>query len=283
MTAYLREHPNRTLPQYRSPRRAALTGAIVVHTAENTPDFVAFDGGAEAVADWISRRDTYGSYHELVDSDSSILLVDYDDEAFHDGTGGNRFSLGLSVATRADVWPLAPASWRAGAVENAAQAAARMARHVHAKRGIVVPAKRITAAQYRAGHAGFVSHGELDPGRRSDPGAEFPWSTFLARYAELTRELGNHPPLPQRPKRAPIPEEADMAKPYTLRATGPASGKVKPGQVWLIDPNAATAHRPNVKSDVWRERLDALIWTGVAENREDKPVPCSYIDSFRKV
>ena len=201
MTAYLREHPNRTLPQYRSPRRARLTGAIVVHTAENTPDFVAFDGGAEAVASYISRRDSYGSYHDLVDSDSTVHLVDYDDEAFHDGTGGNRFSLGLSVATRADVWPLAPAAWRAGAVEQAAQAAARMARHVYAKRGIVVPAKRITAGQYRAGHAGFVSHGELDPGRRTDPGAEFPWSTFLTRYAELTRDLGNAQPLPHRPQK----------------------------------------------------------------------------------
>lgn len=94
-------------------------------------------------------------------------------------------------------------------------------------------------------------------------------------------------PLPQRPTRPepePTPEEADdMAKPYTLRGSGPAVGDVKPGRVWLIDPNAVTRHRPNIKSEAWRERLNALYWTKVVENREDAPVPCSYIAAFRKV
>ena len=31
---------------------------------------------------------------------------------------------------------------------------------------------------------GFISHGERDPGRRSDPGAGFPWDEFLERFAE---------------------------------------------------------------------------------------------------
>ncbi len=186
MTAYLRSHkPARS--QYRSPRRATVSGVIAVHTAENTPDFVAFDGGAEAVARWIVTRTTPGSYHDLVDSDSAIHLVDWPDEAFHDGTGTNPHSLSLSVATRADVWPLAPADWRAGAIEQLAQAAARQARWVKATTGIVVPAKRITAAQARARIPGFVTHAELDPGRRSDPGAGFPWPEFLARFAQLTQ------------------------------------------------------------------------------------------------
>ena len=119
MGAYLIDNPP-ARSQYRNPRRSAPSGVIAMHTAENTPDFVAFDGGAEAVARFIRDRDTPGSYHDLVDSDSSINLVPYDFEAFHDGTGTNPHSLGLSVATRADVWPLAPQAWKDGAVRNAA-------------------------------------------------------------------------------------------------------------------------------------------------------------------
>jgi len=176
-------------PQYRSPRRKRLTGAIVVHTAESVLDTIGPDTGAENVAEWMTRRTDPGSYHDLVDSDSIVHLVDYDDEAFHDGTGGNRWSLGLSFACRTTDWAQMTPAKRDAFIENGARAAARMIAHVHARTGVVVPAKRITAEQYRAGAAGFVSHGELDPGRRSDPGnkpGQFPWDQFLHRVAELT-------------------------------------------------------------------------------------------------
>lgn len=187
--AYLREHPNPVSRGYTSPRRSEPSGVAVVHTAENVPDYVAFDGGAEAVAHYETIRTTPGSYHDLVDSDSAINLVRYEDAAWHDATGTNHHSYGVSIATRADVWPLAPAAWRAGAVEQAAQAAARYARWLHARNGTVIPARRITAAEARNRVPGFISHAELDPGRRTDPGAEFPWDTFLARYAELVADL----------------------------------------------------------------------------------------------
>ncbi len=199
---YLREHPNRTYQQYRTPRRERLSGVIVIHTAENAPDHVAFDGGAEAVASWISRRPDPGSYHILADSDSAIRMVRFDDEAFHDATsGGNRHEIGLSVATRADVWPLAPKAWRDGAIERLAQAAAEAARHVRQETGIVVPARRITRAESEARRPGFISHGERDPARRTDPGRAFPWDAFLARYSQLMG--GAAPPQPAPTPRPP--------------------------------------------------------------------------------
>jgi hypothetical protein len=188
-TAYLIDHPP-ARSQYLSPRREDPSGVVAVHTAENAPDFVAFDGGAEAVASWISRRSDAGSYHEIADSDSAVYLVPYTAEAFHDGTGTNRHSLGLSCATRADVWPLAPQAWRDGAVEQMAQAAARMHRWVLMVRGFGIPPRRITAAQARARVPGCISHAELDPTRRTDPGAGFPWTRFLTRFAELTGQTG---------------------------------------------------------------------------------------------
>jgi hypothetical protein len=183
--AWLDDHPPAT-PQFRCPRREDPSGTVVVHTAENAPDFVAFDGGAEAVASWITRRTTPGSYHHLADSDSVIQLVRYECEAFHDGTGSNRWSYGVSAATRADVWPLAPQAWRDGCVRNMATAAASYARWLRVRSGIIIPARRISRADSEARRPGFTSHAERDPGRRSDPGAGFPWAQFFAEFARQT-------------------------------------------------------------------------------------------------
>ncbi|MCP3991883.1 MAG: N-acetylmuramoyl-L-alanine amidase [Actinomycetia bacterium] len=160
-----------------------MSGAIVVHTAENNTDTSLPDGGAEAVAGFISRRrDAAGSYHSIVDSDSTVHVGHYEWEMFHDGTGGNRWSLGLSFACRASQWSTLPEAWFNGALRNGAVEAASMARWVQSTVGVAVPAERITAAEYRSAKPGFISHGELDPGRRSDPGVDFPWSEFLALF-----------------------------------------------------------------------------------------------------
>jgi hypothetical protein len=181
---YLEQHPP-ARTQYRTKRRAQVTGAIVVHTAESGPDLDGPDSGAEAVARFISTRtDAAASYHSVVDADSICRVGRYEWEMFHEGTGGNRWSLGLSFATRAHLWPTLPWDRTVAMVRNGAIEAASMARWVRETTGIAVPARRITAAQYRAGAAGFISHAELDPTRRSDPGDGFPWSTFLLYYFE---------------------------------------------------------------------------------------------------
>lgn len=188
---YLLEHePARD--QYRIGRREQPSGVCVVHTAENAPDFVAFDGGAEAVARWIVTRDTPGSYHDLVDSDSAIQLVPYDYEAYGDGTGSNRHAWHGSVATRADVWPLAPKVWRDGAIRRLAGRAAVYAAWVRTRRGIIVPARRITREESELRKPGFISHAERDPARRSDPGKHFPWDQFFYEF-EVAR--GSRPPV----------------------------------------------------------------------------------------
>lgn len=192
MGVYLEDNPP-ARSQFRTVRRATVTGAIVVHTAENTTDTTLPDGGAEAVARFISRRtDAAGSYHSIIDSDSIVRLGKYEWEMFHEGTGGNRWSLGLSFACQASQWPTLPEAWFTGALRNGAKEAADMARWVEQTVGVTVPAQRITPQQYRSGQAGFVGHGELDPGRRSDPGSGFPWNEFLEFFEA---EMSPPPPV----------------------------------------------------------------------------------------
>jgi hypothetical protein len=183
--AYLDDNPP-AVTQFRRTRRAAVTGAIVVHTAENSTDTTLPDGGAEAVARFISTRSNPGSYHSVVDSDSVVEVGRYVWEMFHEGTGGNRWSLGLSFACQASQWTRLPDRWVNAAIGLGALEAATMAAWVKETVGVTVPARRITPAQYRSGQPGFLSHAELDPGRRSDPGLAFPWTQFLERFAQYT-------------------------------------------------------------------------------------------------
>ena len=210
MAVYLKTHPNPHHRMYREGRRVQVSGAIVVHTAENAPDLVLPDHGAEGVARWIGTRDPavhgYGSYHDACDSDSIVNVVEYSDEAYGEGTGGNRWALHLSAACQAHQWGTLPHDWVRDTIVNMAAAAADMADYVRTETGIVVPVGRITPAQYRARQPGFIGHGELDPGRRSDPGDLFPWAMFLAEFARLVTPGHTHitPGLP--PKEPAMPD-----------------------------------------------------------------------------
>jgi hypothetical protein len=187
--AYLDDHPP-ARRQFYCPRRDGTqpSGVVVVHDAENATDTVGPDSGAEAVARFIETRDTPGSYHDLVDSDSIIQLVRYECEAFHDATGTNRHSYGVSGAYRHSDWLTLPQARRDGFVLNMASAAARYARWLRDRRGIVIPPKRISVTAARNRVPGFISHAELDPARRTDPGPHFPWDQFLAHFARLTNQ-----------------------------------------------------------------------------------------------
>ncbi len=185
MIAYLRANPP-TVPQFRSPRRQALAPVIGVHTAESLLDTVGPDTGAENVARFIRTRTDPGSYHDVVDADSLVHLVDYGDEAFHMATHTlNRRTTSVSFACSTSDWARMTPGPRTRFLTNGAAAAA--AQHTYRlARGLPgVPARRVTLAEALNGVGGFLAHADADPQRRSDPGADFPWTEFLTRYAAL--------------------------------------------------------------------------------------------------
>jgi len=230
MTAYLIEHP----PAQRQFKERGTTpsGLIVVHSAENTPDWVGPDAGAEEVAHFIQGRSDFGSYHWLVDSDSIIDLVPLHLQAYGDGTGSNPFAIHVSAATQAAKWEAAPKEWTDETVRNMAAAAARSARWLKAEHGITVPAKRVTKAESDARKPGFIPHADRDPARRSDPGASFDWDLFLSTFAELMD------PRPATPKitaflEAKTDDDRVKAARKVIRSADDAA--VKEAQRWLTN------------------------------------------------
>lgn len=180
--AYLDDHPP-ARRQFRQ-RYAQPSGLIVVHTAESALDEIGEDTGAEGVAAFIARRTDPGSYHRIVDSDSIVALVRFDQAAYGDGTGSNEFAIHLSFACRAADWPHMDADRRDAFLANGARAAREAADWLQRVHGITVPAHRVTRAQSDQRAAGFISHAERDPARRTDPGPAFPWDRFLTLYAQ---------------------------------------------------------------------------------------------------
>ena len=170
--------------QFRNPRRLKLSGGIIVHTAENATDLVLPDDGAEGVASYMVRRTTPGSYHSIYDQDSTVHPVPVWMEAYHDGTGSNRHTIGVSFACHAEQWPMLIArypEWVRGALDQAGKYLAIYIRMIQEETGIVVPLERISGADIEARRPGFSTHKEREdyagtPGRRSDPGEHFPWA-----------------------------------------------------------------------------------------------------------
>lgn len=215
---YLIANPPR-IRQFRD-RRAKVTGLIVIHTAESAPDEVGPDTGTENVARFIRDRTTPGCYHTLVDSDSRLPLVPYDLATYGDGTGSNEFAVHLSFATQAAKWASLGKDWVEGALDQMAIEIKNVIDWFKTK-GIEFRLRLVNKAQSDAGWSGLISHALRDPGRRSDPGAGFPWDRLLKKVAALIK--------PPAPKPAPRPGRADAVA--QRRALTKLAAALKPGRL----------------------------------------------------
>jgi hypothetical protein len=185
MGAYLIDHPPRQR-QFKA-RGTTISGVTILHTAESLPDFHGPDTGAEGVARFIQQRSDFGSYHKLCDSDSRILLVPLSMQAYGEGTGTNPHAMHISAATQAHKWESLPDQWVEDTIVQMAHAAHECSDELERVHKVRIPARRIEASQARNRVEGFVTHAQMDPSRRSDPGKDFRWALFMDTYADLER------------------------------------------------------------------------------------------------
>ncbi len=182
MSFYLYDNENRNAPKrtnglrfwgYPSRSGGVHPDIIVIHTAENIPDVVPPDTGAEAIAAYFDSNQRPASAHTVLDTDSVIRLLPDEAVAFH-VRGYNTRGWGLEIATQAHRWNQVPPAYARQLLVAAARESARVAD----KFGIPVAFR--TRAQIDSGMPGFTGHTDLDPARRSDPGfTRQQWDEFL--------------------------------------------------------------------------------------------------------
>ena len=165
---------------YYPTRKGRILG-IVLHVTAGAEDtgMVGPDGSAEGTIRYGQTTDRAASWHGIVDTDTVVDCLPDHYTAFH-CKGVNAAGLGLEIANRDAKWAGKPARWVDATLANAAAwCAPRVARYG-------LPVRLATAAEVEAAIAagrpfGFTYHSRMDPSRRVDPGADFPW----ARFAQL--------------------------------------------------------------------------------------------------
>ena len=191
MTYLLFNKPQR-LAQVNRQRRHKSTpsGVCVIHTAEGS--------GANNVANYILTRTSYGSYHRIIDASTTVKLAPWSAETFH-CRYTNPHSVGISAATFAANWNSLykqPGDPGHRIIDRMAIEAADFIKHMKSTHKITVPVKRITRSDALNKKPGFLAHGDTDPGRRTDPGAQFDWTYFFNRINHHLGKSGSTPTKP---------------------------------------------------------------------------------------
>lgn len=151
----------------RSPNHSARPvppSAVIIHDTASD--------GIESPLDWTARRESGVSYHYLIGRDGKIHeTVDPERRAWHAGTGElwgaanpNNWSIGVAFVDVDRVGqPLDP--YPDAQLDAAAELVADLCSRFR------IPLNRV------------VGHEHVAPGRKVDPGADFPWPDFLLEVA----------------------------------------------------------------------------------------------------
>lgn len=217
--------------QFVTPRREQWCGVVGVHTSEGVKDDVGPDTGTDVLAGFIRRRTDPGSYHLTIDSDSTLELVDVRAEAYSIAVDlWNRASWNISFVCR--TVDLSPADgWTVAAIRNAgAPVVEKWTTHgfcpscsarwlTRAEALALRSAKQWCQHDRRLG--GFVCHGTLQPGDRSDAWATHPFRPELEQMlvGSVLAAAGGTP--------SPAPEEEAFMLVYQIAYDETT------GQLWL--------------------------------------------------
>lgn len=173
------------------PRRLGDVDAIVIHTTEGW--FDRDRSFAENQADnyrnvirYFQRNDRQVSAHFVVGPDGSITQMVAEEDICHAQTYYNARSIGIECAGWAD----SEDTWTPELLDSLVDLVAYLAVKWQ------VPVERPEGDASRGPHSldtpegkrfngrGILSHGQIQPWNRTDPGPHFPWEAFLSRVRQ---------------------------------------------------------------------------------------------------
>jgi hypothetical protein len=165
-----------------------VTQMIVIHATDNT-------ASAESEAAYATRRPDRTSAHIYVDNDSAVRALPMGNVAYGCYPTGNLRSIQFELTGLSN--HISDATMR--------QAAPLVAEVCHA---YGIPIRKIGPNELVAGTKGICGHGDVTAawhqGDHTDPGASFPWSTFIG-YVQAAAT----PPTPEPPP-TPHDDEENM-------------------------------------------------------------------------
>ena len=200
MGYYLIDNPPASR-QFWPSRNAPLTGGVVLHTTEG----VGGDDSAENTARYISTRSNAGSYHCIVDWNSTVYLMPDDYTAFGvaaDGYNSRCWMIALACkSSELDI-----NDWATNVmIDRAGQAIVEFWR----RNGFDPVSSNDWIGTGVLDHAGLCQHGEAQPWDRSDAFVGHPqqFGLGLLLVEAISRHAGVYAPAPPpEPLPAPIPD-----------------------------------------------------------------------------
>jgi len=182
MGYYLLDNHNPNGDHFYDSRRLNLT-AITVHITAGLEDLDTVDDhSAENTAAYAASTSREVSWHSGSDADSYLYLLPPHYTAWHAGNY-NSSTYGHEISKKHTDWRTMPEDWVRKTLKNAAKALAPIVRQYN------IPIRKATRAEVDRARVtgvpvGFISHAELQPQDRTDPGwvsgiDTFPWQQFL--------------------------------------------------------------------------------------------------------
>ena len=210
MGYYLLDNPPAS-PQFYPSRNNGLSGGVVIHTTEGAGG----DTAAENTAGFISRRSDPGSYHMIVDTDSSVAMMPDDYVAFGVAASGyNSKCWMIALAARSsDLDPNSPYT-QTEIDRMGAEIAAFWQRN-----GINIAEASQFIGEGVKDRPGLAHHGDVQPWDRSDAWSrrEDRWAFDAALLQAIERHAGVAPVAPPTPTQ-PVPVAPEDI--YKVGSTG---------------------------------------------------------------
>ena len=200
MSYYLIDNPPASR-QFWPSRNTPMTGGVVLHTTEG----VGGDDSAENTAAYISRRSNPGSYHCIVDWNSTVFLMPDSYTAFGVATSGyNSRCWNIALACKGS--ELNVDDWATNVmIDRAAKEIVDFWR----RNGFDPIASNEWIESEVLERAGLCQHGEAQPQDRSDAWVhhEQEWGLSIMLLVAIKRHAGVYEPVPPpEPAPAPLPD-----------------------------------------------------------------------------